>query len=689
MIPQLLLAGAGVGYLVQRRRNKQLRYALKRSVQRHPPPGRIGQLLSEFRSAAGFSETERLRMELDPELRRNKRLATHRVRRQLRLSLGALGVSVLAAYQPFFLPFGVAAILYLSRENYRLLWRDFKRGHYLSFYLVGAIANLGMIATGHLILSAINGLVFGFLAGITNRLEDVAHNRLLSIFSNHPEQVWVVKDGVEVEVDYAALVVGDRVMVNAGEVIPVDGLVRGGIGQVDQHMLSGESQPVEKVEGDQVFAATLLLTGRLEVEVVTAGDETVATKITGVLSQTETYKDAMILRGRRIGDRFIPVKLGLATLAGSLLGPNAAMAVMWANLGNGLSTIGPMIVMAYLQLLARQQILIKDGTVFESLRKLDTLVFDKTGTLTDEQPAVGLIHTLNGVDETEVLRLAAAAEYRQPHPIARAIVARAKDEGISPPALDEASYEVGFGIKVFVEGKTVRAGSARFMQQQGIALPAEVDRIRRRAEADSHSLVFVSIDQRLAGVLELQPRIRPEAKQIVRTLRQRGLDLYIISGDHEAPTRRLAEALGIERYFSETLPENKAALVQQLRDEGRFVGFVGDGINDAIALKSAQVSISLKGASSAAIDTAQIILMDGSLRHLSSLFKLVDEFEATMRRATVIGFAPGTLTVGGIFFLHFGVVTSLFILYLNICLGLGNTLWPMIKHLPSTDASGT
>jgi Cu2+-exporting ATPase len=437
---------------------------------------------------------------------------------------------------------------------------------------------------------------------------------------------------------------------------------------------------VDKDVGDKVFASTLLLSGRLTVEVTTAGEDTVAAKISQVLNETQSYKDTVILRGRKIADNFIPVKLGIAAATVPLLGPNAGLAVMFADLGGGLGISGAMSVMTYLQILARQQILVKDGRVFEALRAVDTVVFDKTGTLTQEQPTLGSIHAVGGFTEREVLRLAAAAEYRQPHPVARAILARAEAEQMDLPAVEETSYEVGYGIKVGVEGQIVRVGSARFLQREGIALPDSISAIRQHAEADSHSLIYVAVDGQLAGLLEMEPTIRPEAHEMVQALKQRGMDVYIISGDHEAPTRSMARKLGVEHYFAETLPENKADLVQQLRDEGRFVCFVGDGINDAIALKAAQVSVSLKGASTAATDTAQIIFMDGTLKNLLPLFELVDEFEDTMRRNKVVAFAPGIMTIGGVFFLHFGVLTSMLILYSSILGELVNIFWPLAKH---------
>jgi Cu2+-exporting ATPase len=210
-----------------------------------------------------------------------------------------------------------------------------------------------------------------------------------------------------------------------------------------------------------------------------------------------------------------------------------------------------------------------------------------------------------GHKETEVLRSAAAAEHRQPHPIARAILTAAEAQDLALPELDDASYRVGYGIEVLIEGRRVRVGSARYLREEGLRRPPELAEVERQAEADSHTLIYVGIDEELAGVLEMAPTLRPEAQAVVEFLKARNIDMIILSGDHEAPTRRMAETLGIERYFAETLPEHKADKVKKLREEGRFVCFIGDGINDAIALKAAQVSMSLKGASSAATPRCQ------------------------------------------------------------------------------------
>jgi len=652
----------------------------QRRVRRGRRPTKPKSVLTEIKAMLTSTGTQALRAEIDPSAKKaqeQKRLAD---RRERLLSFAALGLTGLATVFPVLIPLGVASILYLSRETFRLIRRDFQRGHYLSFYLVSAILTFGMVIGGHLILAVLNTIMFAYFAGLANRMEEQAEAHLVDVFYQHPEHVWLLVDDVEVQTPFSQLKPGDTVIVRAGEIIPVDGRVLSGVAQVDQHILTGESQPVEKEPGDEVLASTLLLSGQLTLAVTLAGDLTVAAKIGQVLNRTKSYKDTIMLRGREIGDRFIPVKLALATVTLPFMGLNAALAIMWANLGQGLSITSPLTLMIYLQILSRHLILVKDGRVFETLLNVDTVVFDKTGTLTEEQPTLGTIHTANGFKESDVLRLAAAAEHRVPHPIARAIIAKAREMGLDYPVFDETSYEIGYGIKVKIEGREVKVGSARFMQRETIAFPEVLSAVREQAEASGHSLVYVSVDEQLAGLLEMQPTIRPEARKLIRNLQGRGLTVYIISGDHEAPTYAMAQELGVDHYFAEILPENKADLVAKFRDEGRCVCFVGDGVNDAIALKAAHVSISLKGASTAATDTAQIIFMDGTLQRLEQLFDLVDEFKITMRRVVAIGFTPGILTIAGVFFLHFGVLISLIILYLNMCLGISNVVWPIVRH---------
>jgi len=645
-------------------------------------------VLSDFKKAISGSEREQQQMSIEPEFRERRKQFAVSANRNMLLFGATTGVALLGTVLPVFNLVAIAGIFYLIRDIFAFIWKDWQRGQYLSVYMLGLFMTTAMIWQGYIVLTAAWGVLANLMMNIIKRAETNSQKHLIDVFAGHPPRVWIEQEGVEVEVDFASLRKGDVVVVNAGEVLPVDGVIASGQAMIDQHLLTGESEPVERSPGERVFASTLLLSGRIRVRLEAAGADTVAAGIGTILNSTESYTENMSARGRQIANRLLPVTLTAAAVTWPVLGLTPSIAVLWSNLGSSMAMLGPLSVLNYLQLLSRQAILIKDGRVLESLRKIDTVVFDKTGTLTLEQPTLVGIHCLGEWEENALLGHAAAAEYRQPHPVARAILAAAQARDLSLPTIDEASYEAGYGILVRIGGRTVRVGSARFIERQGIVLPAGHEDIRTeadpfdmlRARNKGHSLVYVALDDSLAGILELAPTLRPETQAIVAFLHQRGIKTCIISGDREQPTRAMAAQLGIDEYFAETLPEHKADHVRRLREAGRFVCFIGDGINDAIALKSAQISISLKGATSAATDTAQIVLMDGTLQALERLFLTVDEFEETMHRNFLWSVAPGALNIGGVYLLHFGIATSMGLFYGALFASVGNTLWPLVKH---------
>ena len=600
--------------------------------------------------------------------------------RELVIAGGAVVCALLSPLSPIFSGLTIAFILYRISPLFPLVWANFKQGKIITIYLEMLILVLGMLMMGYLLIPVIAGLLQNLFLRIMQNTEHHAETQLSSIVGEQPNRVWIEKDGLEIEVDFTTISVGDTVIVTAGEVIPVDGTIQQGEAIIDQHILTGESQPVERKMGESVFAATLLVSGRIHIHVDVAGDQTVAANIGNVLEHTQHYKDQLMARGMQTANRFLPYTWGLAAVTVPILGPTAGLSILYASFGLNMSGLGPLSVLSYLHILSQRGILVKDGRVLESLHQVDTIVFDKTGTLTLEQPTVGQVHCLAEEDADTLLRYAAIAEYRQPHPIAKAILAEAERLQLDISTPDASHYHVGYGIQVQVKQNTLRLGSARFLQSQGIAIPEAVADIQQQAEDQGYSLIYLSIDKHLSGILELHPSIRPEAKSVIATLKQRGFELYIISGDHERPTRRLANELGIDHYIAETLPEHKADRVKQLRDEGKFVCFIGDGINDALALKSAQISVSLQGASTAATDTAQVILMDGTLKHLLPLFELTDEFEQTMHGNFLTTMVPGAICVGGVYFWHFSLVASMITYYAGTAVGLGNALVPLLKH---------
>ena len=295
-------------------------------------------------------------------------------------------------------------------------------------------------------------------------------------------------------------------------------------------------------------------------------------------------------------------------------------------------------------------------------------------------PHVGKIHTCLGISDLELLTYAAAAEYKQTHPIALAIREAASQRGLTLPEIGEVNVEVGYGLKVSIEDQLIRVGSQRFMEMSSITIPSEIKQIYEDGHEHGYSFVYVAVDEQLWGAIELHATIRPEAKQIITQLRERGIEMYIISGDHENPTKQLAQEVGIEHYFAETLPENKAKLIEQLQQDGKSICFVGDGINDSIALKKANVSVSLRGASSAATDTAQIVLMNQNLEQLIQAFDIADKFKSNMTVNTITTVLPGVITVFGAFFLGFGVAHSVILNDIGMIIGASNAIWPFFRE---------
>ncbi len=589
-------------------------------------------------------------------------------------SVGMLGYPILLLIcVPPFLVYETIPIL---QEGYR----ELKERRKIGGQVLNALAMCALLGLGYFWIAALGNLIFWSMDKLRLRVYNTSRRQLTSAFGEQPRTVWLQHGEVEMEVPYDKVQPGDIVVVHAGEVIPVDGIITNGIASIDQHMLTGESQPAEKGVGESVFTATIVLSGTIYVQVEKAGAETIVANIGHILEQTSDYTSSLELRGKVIADKTILPVLGTCLVTLGILGPTAALCTLFCYPGEGMRLLGPLSLMNFISLAAKRGILVKDGRAMETLGEVDTVVFDKTGTLTQEQPHVVAIHLCGHYTETELLRYAASAETRQTHPLARAILEEAEARQLDLLTLDDASYEIGYGLTVHVESKCIRVGSARFMDKEGLALPHPLEAIQAEIHDRGYVLVYVAIDEAIEGAIELHPTIRPEAKQIVEGLHQRGLQVAIISGDHEQPTQQLAHDLGIDRYFAETLPEPKARIVEQLQGEGKTVCFVGDGINDAIALKQSHVSVSLSGASMIASDTANIIFMDGTLNPMLPLLELADDLKTNMERNLLLLLSPAPLLLGGVYFLHFRLLATTILLTTGSLSGITNAMLPALKN---------
>lgn len=599
-------------------------------------------------------------------------------------SVGVMSTAVCLFLYPPLVLLHLPLFFYVSVPLFKEAYEDLVKKRRVTTAVVDATLCVGAIAyvpfePAIFVIGTIGSWVYTFATKIVTGAKDGTRKRLTNLMGEQPQTVWIVRNGVEVEVPFETVQIGDLVVIDAGQMIPVDGLIQQGVASIDQHTLTGEAQPAEKSIGDPVLAATVVLAGRIIIQVQKTGQETAVAQVGQMLLDTAEFTSSVELRGKEISDRAALPTLILGGLSLPLVGPSRALAILFSGVGYNMKILGPLSVLNYLQRLAHQGILIKDGRALEQISQIDTVVFDKTGTLTLEQPHVYKIHTWDSLDEESVLRHVASAEQRQSHPIAKAVLQEATTRNLTLPTIGEAAYEVGYGIQVTIDAKRIRVGSQRYMQMEAIPFPDTIPSLAQEIHDSGHSLVYVAIDDRLVGAIELQPTVRPEAKQLVEFLRDREIETYIISGDHEAPTQALATQLGINNYFAETLPEQKAGHIAQLQAAGKSVCFIGDGINDAIALKQAQVSISLRGATTLATDTAQIIMMDQTLAQLPVLFASSEEFEGNMQKNLLTTVVPGVVIIGGALVGLVSYGASIVFFSAGLTVGVVNAMLPRLE----------
>ncbi len=600
--------------------------------------------------------------------------------RDLALSLGALGCAVGAWLYPPLVLGNIIGLAYYGLLRYKAVYQELVTKRKITINLLDAITITSALVGGFYFLGALGCVMSAVGRELLVQIKDISQKNLINIFGEQPHTVWLLIDGGEIETLLEDLQKGDVVVVYAGQTIPVDGTIVFGMALIDQHQLTGEAQPAEKGPDEMVFAATVVLSGEIHVRVEKTGTETRVAQIGHILSQTADFKLAIQSRSEVLADKSVLPTLAIGGLALPILGVSGAIAAIYCPLGWFIRITGPLSLLNFLHILSLTEILVKDARSLELLPQIDTVVFDKTGTLTAEQPQLSHIHTCLPLSEDELLQYAATAEWKQTHPIARAILVEAEGRGLSLYAIEDVHYEVGYGIKIESSDQVIRVGSDRFMEIEGVDIPLSMRDLHCHTAQQGHTLVMVALNDQLAGAIELETAIRPEVKAVIQNLHQRNKTTYIISGDQEQPTKNLANQLGIDHYIANALPDQKAELIDQLIKAGKSVCFVGDGINDSIALQKATVSISLAGATTVATDIAQIVLMDGGLTRLPLLFDLAEEMEANMKNNIILSLAPSFMCIGGAFLLHFGIVPAMVIFFSGLFTGVGNSMLPLFKH---------
>ncbi len=434
----------------------------------------------------------------------------------------------------------------------------------------------------------------------------------------------VVRDGRPTDIPVAEVRVGDLVIVRPGEKVPVDGEVTEGRSAVDESMLTGESMPVEKAPGAAVVGASLNKTGSFTLRATRVGRDTALARIVRAVEQAQGGKAPIQRTADVISNYFVPVVIGVAviTFLGWYVGTGdftAALLSMTAVLvvacpcALGLAT--PTAIMVGTGRGAESGILFRGGEHLEAAGRIGAVLLDKTGTITRGEPAVTDVVPAPGVEATEVLSLAAAAESRSEHPLAAAVVAEGRARLLLPLDADGFEAVPGHGVRAQVAGRTVSVGNTRWMEREGVPAAQFAD-TRARLEAEGKTAVLVAVDGRPLGAVGVADTVRPESAEAIAALGDMGVDVWMITGDNRRTAEAIARQVGIapERVLAEVLPEDKAAKVREIQSAGRRVAMVGDGINDAPALATADVGMAMGTGTDVAIEAADITLMRGDLR---------------------------------------------------------------------------
>jgi Cu+-exporting ATPase len=448
----------------------------------------------------------------------------------------------------------------------------------------------------------------------------------------------VLRDGDEIEIPVDEVIVGDEILIRPGEKIPVDATVLSGQSAVDESMVTGESMPVTKHTGDTVIGATVNTTGSLRVRAAKVGADTMLAQIIRMVQQAQASRAPIQRLADAISAYFVPVVIAIAIATFAIwfvAGPTpaltqalvSAVAVLIIACPCALGLATPLSIMVGTGKGARAGILIRSAEALETAHKLDTVVLDKTGTITAGKPALTDIHVTGTVAENELLMLVAAAESDSEHPIASAVVAGARDRGINLPAVSGFDSITGKGVRATVAGRSVLVGTATLLAENGVDT-AELVRISADLAAAGKTPILAAVDSHPAGVIGVADTVKDDSVAAIAALRKLGLQVVMITGDNARTATAIARQVGVERVLAEVLPEHKAGEIRRLQAEGRRVGMVGDGINDAPALAQADVGLAIGTGTDVAIEAADITLISGSLAGVVTAIRLS---RATMR----------------------------------------------------------
>ena len=463
-----------------------------------------------------------------------------------------------------------------------------------------------------------------FLLGVGELLEEWTHKKsvgdLARSMSLNVGKVWLKKDGQEILVPSEKIVAGDEIVVHMGNLIPFDGEVSNGEGMVNQASLTGESVPVRRTLGSVVYAGTVLEEGELTILVKQTGGSSRYEKITAMIEESEKLKSGLESKAEHLADRLVPYSLGGTALT-YLLTRNAtkALSILMVDFSCALKLAMPISVLSAIREANQHKITVKGGKFLEAVAEADTIVFDKTGTLTKAQPTVAEVVSFSETKSPdELLRIAACLEEHFPHSMAKAVVDAAKEKYLDHEEMhSKVEYIVAHGISTTINGKKAIIGSYHFVFEDENSIIPEGMEEKFRHLPEEYSHLYLALEGVLAAVICIEDPLRPEAAEIIRQLKKAGLKkIVMMTGDSERTAKAIAKKVGVDEYYAEVLPEDKANFVEKEKAEGRKVIMIGDGINDSPALSAADVGIAISEGAEIAREIADITVAADDLAEI-------------------------------------------------------------------------
>ena len=494
-----------------------------------------------------------------------------------------------------------------------------------------------------------------FLLGFGEILEDWTHKKsvddLARSMSLNVSKVWLITEDSEVQVGTDEIKPGDRVRIHMGTVIPFDGIVTEGEAMVNEASLTGESMPVAKHESSYVYAGTVMEEGELTIRVKETSGSTKFEKIVTMIEETEKLKSAVESKAEHLADRLVPYTLAGTALTYALTrNVTKALSILMVDFSCALKLAMPISVLAAIREADAHHITVKGGKFLEAVAEADTIVFDKTGTLTKAQPTVVDVVSFNGDSKENLLRLAACMEEHFPHSMAKAVMDAAKERGLTHEEMhSKVEYIVAHGISTMVDGRKAIIGSHHFVfEDEKCTIPVGKEELFRNLP-EEYSHLYLGIEGKLAAVICIEDPLRSEAPEVVKALRKAGFtQIVMMTGDSDRTAKAIAARVGVDKYYSEVLPEDKAKFVEEAKAQGRKVLMVGDGINDSPALSAADVGIAISDGAELAREIADITIGADDLSVIVTLKEisngLMDKIHKNYRR--IVGINGSLIALG-------------------------------------------